>query len=539
VSRAYITGDRQAMLAPIPVAELLPPDHDAFAYQAMADELDLSAFYTAYRADGQGRPPYDPKVMLTLLWYCRSKGFVSARQVATACRDDLGARLITGNRYPDRATIDRFLSVHGQAVTALFAQTLRIGYEEGLVDVSVVAGDGSYLQANAAMGATVDQTQLLAQIDQLEQQLAAAQQAWADRAAAQPVGAQRDAGQPPGLADPGQEGLFDLPEPDTDPGQRPGRRGDRHRAAWRKVCTLTNLLRSRTQALSELRSRPDRERADWQERLDKQQQRVDRAAQRLEQVRGQVADRNARRAAAEATGPKTGGRRPVPADEHNKVARVRNQLQTATQRLQGIAANPPAGGRINTTDPASAIMPAKHGGFDQLHNIQALAAKRQFVIAIGTHPSSNDKQALTNLLDTGRANLDAAGITDPIGAALFDAGYASEANFTAETPCQLLLVAVEKEARQTGRQQDDTSTAPTAWQLMAQRLDQPDNHQLYKQRAAIIEPLFAQLFTRFGRGTHARGDQVEVELHLWATTHNLGKIIRHRRRHLPTHTRTG
>jgi hypothetical protein len=63
---------------------------------------------------------------------------------------------------------------------------------------------------------------------------------------------------------------------------------------------------------------------------------------------------------------------------------------------------------------------------------------------------------------------------------------------------------------------------------MANRLNQPDNRALYKRRGAIIEPLFAQLFTRFGRNINYRADNVDTELHLWAVTHNLLKISRHR-----------
>jgi hypothetical protein len=58
---------------------------------------------------------------------------------------------------------------------------------------------------------------------------------------------------------------------------------------------------------------------------------------------------------------------------------------------------------------------------------------------------------------------------------------------------------------------------------MATRLDDPTNRALYKRRAAIIEPLFAQLFARFGRSLNHRGGDVDTELHLWAVTHNLLK----------------
>jgi transposase len=58
----------------------------------LVGELDLSAFTAAYRADGRGRPPYDPKMMIALIVYCRGKGIGSGRGIAAACYDDLGAR---------------------------------------------------------------------------------------------------------------------------------------------------------------------------------------------------------------------------------------------------------------------------------------------------------------------------------------------------------------------------------------------------------------------------------------------------------------
>ena len=65
---------------------------------------------------------------------------------------------------------------------------------------------------------------------------------------------------------------------------------------------------------------------------------------------------------------------------------------------------------------------------------------------------------------------------------------------------------------------------------MAQTMAEPANATLYKRRAAIIEPVFAQLFQIFGRNLRTRGKNVETELHLWAITHNLNKITRARRK---------
>lgn len=490
--------------------DLLPADHSAFEFIETVKQFDMSGFAAAYREDGRGRPPFDPRVMLALIMYCRSKGIMSGRDVAAACYDDLGARVITGNRYPDRSTVDRFLGTHRDAIRGLLAQTVRLGHAVGLVDLSVVAGDGTYLLANAAMGATVDEAGLVAQIVELERQLADAEAAWLPSADADP------AALPPTLFGEDEQ----APVGWSPSGDVKARR--RMHAVHGKLCT-------RRRALQHLRSHPNTAVTDWEDRLRGDEARVVRCAERLEHTRAGAQANLDRRQTAQAAGVRIRGTKPVPVDQHIRVRQAQQAFATATARAQATATSRPTTTRVNTTDPTSKIMPGKRDGFDQRHNVQALACTNQFIIAITTHNSPNDKQALAPLLKRARANLDLAGITDPIGTALFDAGYASEANFTADLPVKRLLVAVEKEARQTGRLRDGTSTAAKAWAVMATTFDNPDTRTLYKRRGGIVEPVFAQLFNRFGTAINHRDDNVDTELHLWATTHNILKINRRRR----------
>jgi transposase len=525
VSRAWIAGQagQQVALLPVDVSAWLPADHLVFTILAQVQRLDLSEFETAYRVDGRGRPPYHPRVMVALILYCRAKGLLSSRDVAAACYDDLGARLVTGNRYPDRSTIDRFLDVHAAAVKTLLPQTLRLGHAAGLVDVSVVAGDGTKIAANAAKQATVSEGDLLAQIADLEQALHAAQQQWAAS-----VGAEGD----------DRPDQHPLPLPDGVDGRDlegwdavlPAACPAGAEAQWRKVQSLAGVLARRRQALDWLREHPNSDHTAWQQRLARDRQRVQTATEHLERTLATVQAAHDRRAQAAAEGRKPRGNIAVPAStEHDtRIQRARARLATATARAEATAANPPTG-KVNTTDPTSAIMPSKHGGYDQNHNVQAIAAKDQLILAIGVHLNTTDTGALPTLVRQARTNLDAAGITTPIGVALFDSGYASEANFTTDLPITQLLVAVHP----SGSHDPTTATIPTAWQPMADQLTDPDNGKRYQQRTAIIEPVFAHLFTRFARTLHTRNTGVETELHLWATTHNLLKIRSHQRRRRP------
>ncbi len=69
----FIGCDReQELLLPPSLREWLPEDHLAwFVIDAVA-QLDVSAFYAAYRVDGLGRAAHDPAMMVALLLYAWS-----------------------------------------------------------------------------------------------------------------------------------------------------------------------------------------------------------------------------------------------------------------------------------------------------------------------------------------------------------------------------------------------------------------------------------------------------------------------------------
>jgi hypothetical protein len=57
-----------------------------------AGGLDLGAFLAAYRADGQGKTAYHPRMMVALIMYCYAKGVRSSRAVEMATWDPAKVR---------------------------------------------------------------------------------------------------------------------------------------------------------------------------------------------------------------------------------------------------------------------------------------------------------------------------------------------------------------------------------------------------------------------------------------------------------------
>jgi transposase len=155
VARNFLLCDRdQELLLPPSLREWLPEDHLAWFVLDAVEEMDLSAFYGAYREDGWGRAAFDPQMMVALLLYSYAVGERSSRGVERRCREDIAFRVITANQIPDHATIARFRARHEQALADTFVQVLALCTKAGLVSVGVVALDGSLLAGNASPAAT-------------------------------------------------------------------------------------------------------------------------------------------------------------------------------------------------------------------------------------------------------------------------------------------------------------------------------------------------------------------------------------------------
>src|SRR5919198_825609 len=161
----FLAADReQAFLLPPDVREWLPEGHLAwFVIDAVA-EMDLSAFYSAYRQDGHGRPAYEPSMMVALLLYAYTRGVRSSRAIERACVDDVASRVVAGNVAPDHSTIAEFRCRHERPLADVFSGVLALCARAGLVSVGVVAIDGTKIAANASMDANRDFGQIAREI---------------------------------------------------------------------------------------------------------------------------------------------------------------------------------------------------------------------------------------------------------------------------------------------------------------------------------------------------------------------------------------
>jgi transposase len=226
-------------------------------------------------------------------------------------------------------------------------------------------------------------------------------------------------------------------------------------------------------------------------------------------------------------------------------AERREQLKKEKQREKDKGGKPPrnaAGGRKGTkelgtpkpgaqrnfTDPDSRIMwHTSSKSFEQSYNAQAAVdAEAQIIVAAGLSQDCNDKKQLIPMIKEARRNTDGY-----IGAALADCGYFSEKNVTDKSLEDVeLLIPPEREKHGQGPSDVPRGRIPKAISTaakMIRKLKTTKAKKLYKQRKAIVEPVFGQI-------KHARGirqfllrglENVKHEWELICLTHNLKKMF--------------
>jgi transposase len=138
----------QTTFMPYDLEDWLPQDHLARFTVEIVENLDFSKIYKQYR--GTGTAAYDPKMLLSLIFYGYSVGVFSSRKIEAATHDSVAFRFIAGNQHPDHDTIASFRKRFLGEVKGWFKEILLIGKELGLVKLGNVYLDGTKIQANAS-----------------------------------------------------------------------------------------------------------------------------------------------------------------------------------------------------------------------------------------------------------------------------------------------------------------------------------------------------------------------------------------------------
>ena len=140
----------QQWLLPPSVHDWLPQDDLVYFILDTVNELDLGAITAKYEQEERGYPPYNPRMMVGLLFYAYCRGIFSSRKIMQACEERLTFRVIVGDEIPNWRTISDFRKLHLKELEQLFVQVLQLCQKAGLVKLGHIALDGTKVKANAS-----------------------------------------------------------------------------------------------------------------------------------------------------------------------------------------------------------------------------------------------------------------------------------------------------------------------------------------------------------------------------------------------------
>ena len=523
----------QGFLLPPDVRDWLGADHLAWFVIDAVEQMDLSGFYAAYRADGHGRAAYEPSLMVGVILFAFATGVRSSRAIERHCREHVAFRVITGNLVPDHVTVARFICRHGRALSALFTDVLKLCHQAGLVKSGVVSIDGTRIAGSANPDVNLAFEQIALEI--------VAQTRATDEAEDQKFGEARGDELPQELRTPegrrnflrrarqalrrDEEGEHPerIEEPDAEPETEEsdaepeveGETEEPERAPTPEfefdAERITDAGGGRRRWLSEAKRQLEQHR--WENPDPIVRSRVERLLLALGRLE---ADLSAERAGNEA------------------YEAYRTQGRMRDGRRFGRPADPyqppeVPEGKVNVTDPDSRPIPVGFG-FVQGYNGQTAVNENQIVLAAEITNLSTDFSQLSPMVNATLQELRRAGIADVgrlVTAVAADAGYWNEQQMDDVINNQHIpvLVAPDKGSRATPKRWLTDGRAN--WMRTVLKSD--DGHRRYAKRKQTVEPLYGD--TKHNRGFirfHRRGRvKVRTEFRLLMMTHNLTKAYRH------------
>jgi transposase len=505
----FIGVDReQVFLMPPSVRDWVPEGHLVWTVLDAVCELDLSAFYAAYRADGHGRPAYEPSMMVALLMYAYARGNRSSRGIERACVEDVAYRVVAGNLVPDHSTIADFRCRHERALGEVFSGVLGLCSRAGLASIGVVAIDGTKMSANASMNANRKFGQIAREIlaeaaetdrredelygdergDELPEHLRTREgRRKALRQAKERLERERDhAPEAPADGDDGEVAV------ELDPQQFVTR--PQGRRAW---------VREGRRALEHKREREARPIA--QDRTD----RLFEACRRLEE---ELAFEHASHRAYEAW-----RSRGIAADGSRRMAPGMVKPHEPALAPSGL---------VNVTDHDSRVVRTHGQPPLQGYNAQMAVNERQIVLAAEITTESPDFGHLEPMVRATQRELHEIGLGDP-AVVLADAGYWHQRQMEhIAGDGMTVLVPPDGGLRKGAR----PGWSGGLYDAMRRVLATPEGRALYRQRQITIEPVFGQIkFNRAIKRFQRRGRSAcRSEWRFIAASHNLLKLHHHR-----------
>ncbi len=141
----------QTIMVPVNLQDQLVPGSLEFAIHYLVDnEIDLSGFEARFKNDEEGRPCYDPRILLKVVLTGYSRGIIHSRKLERACRENIIFMAMACGQTPDHSTIAHFVSSMQDLILTVFRDILLVCEKEGLLGGTSFSLDGLKLPSDAS-----------------------------------------------------------------------------------------------------------------------------------------------------------------------------------------------------------------------------------------------------------------------------------------------------------------------------------------------------------------------------------------------------
>lgn len=141
----------QTVLIPIDYQKQLIPGTFEHTLNYLVDnKIDLSIFDKHFNNDLTGAPAWDPAILLKIVIFGYSKGIISSRPLADACKHNIIFKALSANSEPHFTSIASFISDMKDEILPIFLNVLMVCSELNLIGGDTFAVDGCKLSSNAS-----------------------------------------------------------------------------------------------------------------------------------------------------------------------------------------------------------------------------------------------------------------------------------------------------------------------------------------------------------------------------------------------------
>jgi len=146
--RFFEYAQNQAWLFPPSLKELIKEDDFCRIINDVIERVGVREIENKYVEEGH--PAYHPKMMTKIYLYAYAVGIRSSRKIARELEGNVKFWYLSGRQTPDFRTISDFRKNHMEEIKILFKKVVQLCCELGMVNLGLVAIDGTRIKANAS-----------------------------------------------------------------------------------------------------------------------------------------------------------------------------------------------------------------------------------------------------------------------------------------------------------------------------------------------------------------------------------------------------